>query len=48
LEGQQLFSKKYKPTENIKIELNPKISKGVYLISFKSEKTSFTKKLIVN
>ena len=48
LEGQQLFSKKYQPTENLKIELNSKLSKGIYLISLRSEKTSFTKKLIIN
>ena len=48
LEGEQLFSKKYQPTENLKIELNSKLSKGIYLISLRSEKTSFTKKLIVN
>jgi hypothetical protein len=48
LEGQQLFSKKYQPTNTITIELNAKLSKGIYLISFRSEKTSFTKKLIVN
>lgn len=48
MEGQQLFSKRYKPTGNIKIELNSKLSKGIYLISFKSEKANFTKKLIIN
>ena len=48
MEGKQLFYKRFKPAENIKIELNSKLSKGVYLISFKSEKTSFTKKLVVN
>jgi hypothetical protein len=48
LGGKQLFSKKYQPAEKIKIEPNSKLEKGVYLICFKSEKTSFTKKLIIN
>jgi hypothetical protein len=48
LDGKLLFSKKYKLTENIKIEPNNKLEKGVYLICFKSEKTTITKKLIIN
>lgn len=47
-DGKQVFTKKYKPTENIKIELNSKLSKGIYLILFTSGTTSFTKKLVVN
>lgn len=47
LGGKLLFSKKYRPTDKIKIEPNSKIEKGVYLICFKSEKTNFTKKLVI-
>jgi acetyl esterase/lipase len=48
LNGKQLFTKKYKPAENIKIELDSKLSKGIYLISFNLETNSFTKKLVIN
>ena len=48
LNGKQLFTKKYKPAENIKIELDSKLSKGIYLINFNSQTTSFTKKLVIN
>ncbi len=46
--GKLLFSKKYKPAENIIVDPNSKLEKGMYLICFKSEKTNITKKLIIN